>query len=109
MLELELVVFSQLLCACEIGWLTFLFKLDLFAKRIFQSALDQIDGEISNVDPNPLATELLRGVNRRAAPAKRIEHHIAGTARCADDALKQRLRCLRWIAKSLLSLRSDRL
>src|SRR5438309_1472971 len=51
MLKLEFVVFRELLRARKIGWLTFLFELDLFAEGIFQSALDQIDREISDVDP----------------------------------------------------------
>ena len=54
MLELEFVEFGQPLRAREIGWLTFLFKLDIFAERIFQSALDQVDRQISDVDPHPL-------------------------------------------------------
>ena len=40
MLELELVVFCKLLCAGEIGRLTFLFKLDFFTEGIFEPALD---------------------------------------------------------------------
>src|SRR5439155_26785750 len=56
MLKLELVELSKALGAPEIGWLTFLFELNLFAERIFQAALDQVDGEIRDVDPDPLST-----------------------------------------------------
>src|SRR5436309_1525061 len=108
MLELEFVELRQSLRAFEIRRLTFFFKLDLFAKRIFQSALDQIDREIRDVDADPLSIQLLGRVNSRAASAKRIEHHIAGIARCADDALKQRLRFLCWIAETFLRLRINR-
>ena len=55
MLELKLVIFSQLLCALKISGLTFLFEFNLFAERVFQAALDQIDREIGNVDPDPLS------------------------------------------------------
>src|SRR5436190_10883132 len=76
MLELEFVELCESLRAREIGRLTFFFELDLLAKRILQSALDQIDREIGDVDPDPLSIQLLRRMNRRAASTKRIEHHI---------------------------------
>src|SRR5437660_11565384 len=53
MLELEFVELSESLRAREIGWLTFFLELDLFAEGVFQSALDQIDRQISDVDPDP--------------------------------------------------------
>ena len=55
MLELKFIKLSEPLRAREIGWLTFFFELDFFAERIFQPALDQIDREISDVDPDPLS------------------------------------------------------
>jgi len=55
MLELEFIELSQSLRAREVGWLTFLFKFDFFAEGIFQSAFDQIDGEIRDVDTDPLS------------------------------------------------------
>src|SRR5438093_4272683 len=108
MLELKFIELGYSLRAREIGWLTFFFKPDLFAESVFQSALDQINREISDVDTDPLSIQLLGRVNSRAASAKRIEHHIAGIARCADDALKQRLRFLCWIAETFLRLRINR-
>ena len=90
MLELEFVELSKSLSAFEISRLSFLLKLDLFAKCVFQSALDQIDCEISDVDANLLTTEFLRRVNGGAASAKRIEHNVAGIAGCADDSFEQR-------------------
>src|SRR6266513_1906007 len=53
MLELELVELGEALRAFEIGGLAFFFEFDLFAERISQSALDQIDSEIGDVDPDP--------------------------------------------------------
>ena len=55
MLELEFIELSKSLGAGEIRWLAFFFKLDLFAEGIFQPPLNQIDGEISDVDPDPLS------------------------------------------------------
>ncbi len=88
MLELEFIELSKSLGAGEIRWLAFFFKLDLFTERIFQSALDQIDREIGDVDPDPLSTEFLRGVNGCAASAERIKHHVSGIARRADNAFQ---------------------
>src|SRR5436190_17562067 len=107
MLELELVVLSKLLRSAEIEWLTSLFKLNFFAECVAQTTLDQIDREISDVDPNPLPAELLRGVNGRAASAERVEDHIAGIGRALNDPLKQCLWFLRRIAESFLRLRVD--
>src|SRR5260370_32503027 len=76
-LELEFVELSQAFRTLEIGWLTFFVELDFFAKCVLQSALDQIDRKICDIDPDPLSSELLRSVNRRAASTKRIEHDIA--------------------------------
>ena len=46
-------------------------------KRLFEAPLDQSDREMGDVDADPLALELLRRVNGRAAAAKRIEDDIA--------------------------------
>src|SRR5207247_10503105 len=105
MLKLELIILGKLFCSAEIGWLTFLFKLNFFAECVAQTTLDQIDREISDVDPDPLATQLLRSMNGRPASAKRIENNIAGIARRADNALKKCLWFLSWIAEPLLGLR----
>src|SRR5438132_11599961 len=105
MLELEFVELSKPLGACEIGRLTFFFEFDLFAKCILQSPLDQIDREISDVDADPLSPEFLRRMNRRAASAKRIEHHIAGFSARLDNSFEQRQRLLGRKSKTLLRLR----
>ena len=54
MLELKFVELCKPLGALEIGRSTFFFKLDFLAERIFQSALDQIDRQIGDIDPDPL-------------------------------------------------------
>ena len=88
MLELEFVELRKPLGALEIGRLTFLFKLDLFAERVLQPPLDQVDCEIGNIDPDPLASELLRSVNGCAASTEWIENNISGIAARADDAFE---------------------
>jgi len=37
-------------------------------------------GALGDIDADPLATEFLRGVNRRTAAADWVEHHVAGIA-----------------------------
>jgi len=104
MLELEFVELRQSLRAFEIRRLTFFFKLDLFAESVFQSALDQIDREISDVDTDPFSIQLLRGVNRRAASAKWIEHDIIRFSACFDNSFEQCQRLLGRKSKTFLRL-----
>jgi len=58
MLELELIVFGELLRAGEIDQLTFLDKLDLLAKGIAQPALDQVNAKGSFVPDGTLSFRL---------------------------------------------------
>ena len=51
-----------------------------FRKRLAQATTNEADREMGDVDADPLAVELRRGVQRRAAPAEGIEHDIAGIA-----------------------------
>jgi hypothetical protein len=46
-------------------------------KGVAQALLDQRNGEMGDVDADPLPVQLLRRVHGGAATAKRIEHHIA--------------------------------
>jgi len=89
MLKLELVIFGQLSCTTYIGRLTFFDKLDLFTESVAQPALNEVNREIGNVDADPLPSELLRGMNGRAASAEWIEHNVTWIAGGADDSLKQ--------------------
>ncbi|MBI3849555.1 MAG: hypothetical protein HY298_04590 [Verrucomicrobia bacterium] len=54
MLELELVQFRQPLRAGEIRGLALFLKLQFLAKGIFQTALDKVDGEISDINADRL-------------------------------------------------------
>ena len=74
LLELPLVQFRQGLRALEIGGLAAFLKLDVIAESVFEPAFDEIDGEVSDINANPLPAELLRRVNGGAATAKRIQH-----------------------------------
>src|SRR5205807_4788033 len=106
MLELEFVVLGELTRAAKIGGLSLFFELDFFAECVAQPALDQIDREISDIDADPLPPEFLRRVNGGATSAKRIKHHIARIAACADDAFQKCLRFLGRITETLLCLSS---
>ena len=71
LLELPLVQFRQRLGAAEIRGLALFLKLNLLAEGVFEPAFDEIDGEVGDINANPLPAELLRRVNGRAATAKR--------------------------------------
>ena len=49
-----------------------------FRKRLGQTTTNETDGEMRDVDADPPAIKLRRGVQRRAATTERIEHDIAG-------------------------------
>ena len=53
-----------------------------------QSPGHQINGQGLDVNANPAAAELLRGLDSRAAAAEGIEHEVTGVAAGFDDALK---------------------
>ncbi len=40
------------------------------AGNVFEAAFDEIDGEVSDINADPLATEFLRHANSRAATAE---------------------------------------
>ena len=50
---------------------------------VLQPFLDQADREMRDVDPDPVAPELLRRVNGGAAAAERVEHDVAFVAEAA--------------------------
>ena len=109
LLELPLVQVRQFLRAAEIRGLAAFLKLNVIAESVFEPAFDEIDGEVSDINANPLPTELLRRVNRRAATAKRIKHDVALVAAGFNDAFQQHLWFLRWITETLSRLRADRI
>ena len=44
------------------------------AVGVLQAVLDERNGELSNINADPVAAEFLGGVNRRAAAAERVQH-----------------------------------
>ena len=69
-------------------------------KAALHPLLDQADREMGDVDPDPPPPQLLRGMDRGAAAAERIEHDVARVRRGRDDPLEQRDRLLRRIAEA---------
>ena len=72
------------------------------AVGVLQAVLDEGNGELRHVNADPVATEFLGGVNRRAAAAERIQHHVAGIAAGLDDPLQQRHGLLRRVAETFV-------
>ena len=88
MLELEFVELRKPLGAFEICRSPFLVKFDIFAKRVFQSTLDQIDCEIGDVDPDPLPPKFLSRVDGCPTTAEGIEHDVAFVTAGFDKAFE---------------------
>jgi hypothetical protein len=88
-LELILVAGGQIAGSVQV--LRGAVNLELDAREgIAQALLDQRDGEMRDVDADPLALELLGGVNGGAAAAERVEHHVAFVRGDREDALEER-------------------
>jgi len=84
------------------------FVLCLATVRGEEAVSDQGDGEMGDVDPDPLSTEPLCHSDGCSTPAEWIEYSIALIAACAEYPFQQCFRFLRWIAETLLRLRVDR-
>ena len=56
---------------------------------VAQALLDQADGEVGDVDADPMPPEFLRRMDGGAAAAERVEHHVAGVGGGVDDAFEQ--------------------
>src|SRR5271166_3897090 len=81
---------------------------NLGTKDVAQSLLDEIDRERRDVNSNPTPLESLRGDDRSATSAERVENEVALVAARFDDAFEQRLGLLGGIAEAFLGLRVDR-
>jgi len=77
-------------------------------KGVLKALLDQADGQVGDVDPYPLAAQLMGGVNRRPATAEGVKHHVAGVAAGLDDTFQQGKGFLCRIAKTFGGLGSYR-
>ena len=69
-----------------------------------EAVLHQGDGQVGNVDAEPVASQLLRRRHRRAAAAEGVEHHVALVGGCGDDALQQGLGFLGGVAETFFGL-----
>ena len=78
------------------------------AEGVFEPFLDERNGEVRDVYADPLAVELLRGVNGCAATAERVEHHVAFVAAGGNDAFQQGQRLLCWITKAFRTAAANR-
>src|ERR1700693_5478393 len=70
-------------------------------EMIPQSSLNQIDGEIVDIDSNPTALEPFGHGNGCAATAERIEDNVALIATGFYDSFEKGLGLLSWIAEAL--------
>ena len=73
-------------------------------KGILQTFLDQRNGEMRDVDADPLPVQFMRRMHRGAAAAERIEHHVARVGRGGENTFEQGDGFLRGIAEAFLSL-----
>jgi hypothetical protein len=78
------------------------------AAHIAQALGHHAAGGGGDVDPDPLALELLRGDERGAAAAEGVEDDVVFVGADFEDAFEQRQRLLRWIAKALRGLALER-
>src|SRR5487761_76915 len=103
-LELERVCFGQFSGARKVSGLTDdLIRADNGgAVRIYETMLDEADGEIRDVDADPAAAKLLRRGHRGAATAEGVEDDITNVGSGAEDPLKERDRLLGRITQILL-------
>jgi hypothetical protein len=75
---------------------------------IAQAFFDQPDGQMGDVDADPLAAQLLGGVDGGAAAAERVEHHVAGVGRGGEDAFEQGDGFLGGVAEAFLGFGGKR-
>src|SRR5690349_2554503 len=75
-------------------------RLNVGTVGVSQPLADQIDGQICNVNADPLPAKFLGSINGGAAPAERVQNNVTFTTRGRDDALQQSKRLLSRISKS---------
>jgi hypothetical protein len=95
-----LVAFGQVACAGQVARRAFDGEFDV-GESISQSPFDQAHGQVRDVDADPAAIQLLRGVDRCAAAAEGIENDIALVAAGGNDAFEQSKRLLGWVPQAL--------
>ena len=63
-------------------------ELGVLPEHVGQALAHQADGQVGDVDPDPLAAQLLGGGNGSPAAAERVKDHVAGVAAGGDDPFK---------------------
>ena len=101
LLELVRVVGCQPLGAGEV--LRHADRLELDARiALAHPVLDHADGDMGDVDPDPLPAQFLRRIDRRPAAAEGVEHDVARVGRSSDDPFEQGAGFLGGIAEAFL-------
>ena len=75
-------------------------ELGLSLESIVEPRFDQPDGQMSDVDADPLPIHLLRRVNGGAAAAKLVEDNVAFVGGGGEDAFHECDRFLGGVAKA---------
>jgi hypothetical protein len=107
-LELVFVPGGEVARCVEVAWRADHIKFAACSKSILKPLFDQGNGEVGDVDPNPLAFKFLRGMNGGTATAEWIEHHVAFLAAGLNDAFEQGQRLLSGITEAFACLRVNR-
>ena len=74
----------------------------VLAEGVAQAVADEGDGDVRDVDPDPVAVEPFGRGNRGAAAAERVEDDIALGAAGVDDAFEQGFGLLGGVAEAFL-------
>jgi hypothetical protein len=106
-LKLIFVLDREHLRAAKIFWLADNVELDT-RKCVFQATLDEMNCKMRDVDADPAAIELLCGVDRGPAAAKRIEDKITFVGGPGNDSFEKGERLLGGVTEALLGLGVDR-
>ena len=77
-------------------------RFDLWAEGIGEALLDEADGEVGDVDPDPAAIEALGYLNGGAAAAEGIEDYVAFVGAGLDNAFEEGLGFLGGVAEPFI-------
>ena len=77
------------------------------AEGVLQAVLDEVDGQVGDVDADPAALQAFGHGHRGAAAAEGVQDHVAFVAAGPDDALQQGFRLLGGVAEAFFGLGID--
>src|SRR5579872_2653819 len=89
-LEVERILREESLGARDIGGdaMNLVCTFDLFAVGVTETLSDQVNCEVRDVDPNPPSAQILRRVDRGAAPTEWIKDDVPLVRRSPYDSLQ---------------------